>query len=227
MAYDFESGEIEQIVTGKLPSRTISKDFSWHPDMTRGVQEIYDILNGVLYWITPFGSEPISLTLSDGKRSWSLDESFPDFSEDSSAMGIAAIPAWSPDGKTIAFWASFDAIGREGFARADGEYNLIFLDPDSLAYTIVLDRVCHPEDLEWSPNSEWLAFLGETARPRRRGLWLFSLRDKKLVLISEGVFRDNLVWSPDGRTIAGILCYDNLCEDQEIWEYDVSELTSR
>jgi hypothetical protein len=42
MAYDFDSGEIEQIVAGKLPHRTQSHDFSWKPDMTRGVQELYD-----------------------------------------------------------------------------------------------------------------------------------------------------------------------------------------
>jgi hypothetical protein len=180
-----------------------------------------------LYWITPFGSEPISLTLSDGKRSWSLEESFPDYSDDPSAMGIAAIPAWSPDGKTIAFWASFDAIGREGFARANGEYKLIFLDPDSLAYSIVLDRVYLPQALEWSPNGEWLAFTGGASYPRRRGIWLFSPTMGSLLRINEGIISGNPVWSPDGRTIAGILCYDNLCEDQEIWEYDVSELTSR
>jgi hypothetical protein len=220
LAYDWNTQKTEQIVAGHLPD-ILAKDYTWSPDMSRGVQEIYDVLNGTLFWISPQGAEPMRLTLSDGKRSWSLSDAYPDF-PDAQNYGIATAPTWSPDGNTIAFWASFDAIGREGHSRADAEFSLIFLDPVDMSYSIVLKKIYHPGLLAWSPNGEWLVFEGRIGVLGQDGLWLLSPASKTPVYISKGEFQDIPIWSLDSSKIAVIYCYEILCDQPSIIEYDLS-----
>lgn len=224
LAYDWDSQKTQQIIPGPLTT-TLSKNYSWNPDMSRGVMDIYDGLAGTLYWISRQGTEPMELTLSDGKQSWSLAAAYPDF-PDYSKYGIAFSPAWSPDGKTIAFWASFDVIGRKGQSRADGGFDLVLLNPKDLTYSIVLRSMYHPGRLGWSPNGDWLVFKGRRGISEQNGLWLFSPIDENLIYFAEGRYRD-VVWSPDSSKVAAIYCYDVLCEKQSIMEYDLTEITSK
>jgi hypothetical protein len=222
LAYDWSTRGIEQIVASPLPD-VLAKDYTWNPDMTRGVQEIYDVLNGTLFWISPQGVEPMRLTLSDGKRSWSLYDAYPDF-PNAKHHGIATAPTWSPNGKTIAFWASFDAIGRDGHLRANTEYSLIFLDPEDMSYSIVINNIYHPGSLAWSPNGDMLAFEGRMGLFGENGLWLLLPTTKKPVHIAGGEFYDIPVWSSDGSKIAVIYCYEILCDKQSIIEYDLTRI---
>ena len=224
LAYDWDSRETKQIIASPLPS-TISGTYSWNPDMTSGVMDIFDGLNGTLFWISPQGVQPMELTLSDGKRSWSLASAYPDF-PDYSSYGIAFSPAWSPDGKTIAFWVSFEVIGWEGLSRADAGFDLIFLDSSKMTYSIVLKNIYYPFLLDWSPDGEWLVFRGRIALSSQDRLWLFSPKDKKLEYFAEGYF-DDVVWYPDGRKVAVIYCYDVLCDKQTILEYDLTGIISK
>ena len=225
LAYDLESQELKQIVANKLPHPDAPYDFSWNPTMTQGVQELTDRLFSTLYWISPEGSSPIPLTLSYGKRSWSLEEQYYNMTtsnEGGSQFGFAGYPAWSPDGKVIAFWASFDAMGRKGVGRADGEFFLVFLDPATLSYQFILRNIYGPDALAWSPNGKRLAFYGDVGTARERGLWIFSPASNTLVKIGNSErFEGIPAWSPDSNAIAVISCSEVLCPDAEILKYNL------
>ena len=59
MAYNFDTGIIEQIVSEPLPARLgLGGIFSWNPDMSRGVIAGGSLFR-TLYWVTPTGSMPM------------------------------------------------------------------------------------------------------------------------------------------------------------------------
>ena len=149
--------------------------------------------------------------------------------EGGSQYGYAGYPAWSPDGKTIAFWASFDAIGRSGMTRADGEFYLVFLDSDTLAYHFLMKNIYDPDLLIWSPDGKWLAFYGEVGPNNEHGLWVVSSSEPLTIyrIGKEEYFNGSPVWSPDGKFIAVIYCPNfevDVCKTSEILKYDLRSL---
>ena len=231
MAYDLEYDKLEKIVAGNLPSWVNSRGFTWNPTMTRGVQELTDRLFSTLHWISPNGSSPIPLTLKDGYRSWSLDEQYNNMTttnEGGSQYGYAGYPAWSPDGKTIAFWVSFDAMGHTGITRVDGEFYLVFLNPEDLSYRFVIKDIYDPYELKWSADGKWLAFFGSAGSTSEKGLWLYSLTENSLTKIGDKQhFSGAPAWFPDGQSIAVISCYaweTEICKKTEILKYDLSNV---
>ncbi len=66
MAFDWQDNSLEIMTPDVGYGR-----FSWHPDMTRGVQSIGS-LNGTIQWLTSEGTQPIDLSLTSGDKTWSL-----------------------------------------------------------------------------------------------------------------------------------------------------------
>lgn len=225
VAYDFQTKSTQLIVDEPLPNY-LSNAFTWNPNMTLGLVQRYGGLSGTLYWITPENVAPVDFVISDGKRSF-LPANILSHSSDDENQGIVFSPTWSPDGETIAFFVTLDAIGREGFSRSDGEYKIFLMDPIEQKPAPATGRIYHPSALVWSPDSQWLAFIGEYSKLRTRGLWLYSINSGKKFLVASGKFRD-IAWSPDGNKIAATICEPDhshtLCDRYEIWGYDVSSI---
>lgn len=140
IAFDLQTKEDEQIVPGRLP-RIRSYKFSWNPDFTKGIVSA-GTSDGTLYWIDLRGSYPINLTIGTGEKSWNLTDSYYfEDADDNPEVGIASYADWSPDGRTIAFLASTDSVGKIGFEKSDSMLELYFLNPNSLEYRIVLSDV--------------------------------------------------------------------------------------
>ncbi|RME06886.1 MAG: hypothetical protein D6816_07230, partial [Bacteroidetes bacterium] len=164
MAYNWETGAFKKIVEAPLPVDTWFP--SWNPEMTRGVLSIGSLL-GTIVWVTPAGMEAMTVTIDTDELSWSLAENLSvmeDYyhgNDRTAEVGIARNPAWSPDGRWIAFWASTNAIGRTGISRARGAYGLYLLDPDTLQLQQIIENVQNMTLLVWSPNSQWLSFTGD------------------------------------------------------------------
>lgn len=222
VAYDFETKSTHLLVKEPLPNY-LSNGFTWNPGMTKGLQQIYNGLDGTIYWMSFEHIAPVDVLIGDGQRSFSPANDFPYFSDDND-QGIVFSPAWSPDGKTIAFFVTLDAIGRSGIIRSDGEHIIFFMDPREQEPLPVIDGIYHPSELIWSPDSNWLAFVGEYGVLRTHGLWLYSGKTGELSLVAPGKF-ENIAWSTDGRKIAATICDQGqaslLCNQYEIWEFNV------
>ena len=225
VAYNFQTKETNLLVHEPLPNY-LSNGFTWNPEMTKGLQQIYGGLEGTIYWMSSGGIAPVDFAISDRERSFSPAKDFPHFSGNDE-QGIVFSPAWSPDGKTIAFLVTLDAIGRSGFSRSDGEYKIFFMDPVEQKPYPVVGKIYDPFRLTWSPDSKWLAFIGDYGLIRRHGIWLYSIESGKIYPIVSGDF-SRIAWSPDGTKIAATVCEPNhlniLCDRYEIWEYDMSSI---
>lgn len=103
-------------------------------------------------------------------------------------------PAWSPDGKSIAY-----------FSDASGEYALHIRAQDGLGAERTITLGTPPSffyDPLWSPDSKKIAY-----RDKRLNLWTLDLANGKPVLVDTDRFQNPLhqldpSWSPDSRWLA-------------------------
>ncbi|MDR0498692.1 MAG: PDZ domain-containing protein, partial [Holophagales bacterium] len=98
-------------------------------------------------------------------------------------------PAWSPDGKSIAY-----------FSDASGEYALHIKSQDGTGAPRIINlEPSFYRSPTWSPDSKKIAFMD-----KRLNVWLVDLekgRQEKLDTLERGG-RTQLAWSPDSRWIA-------------------------
>jgi tricorn protease len=108
-------------------------------------------------------------------------------------------PAWSPDGKWIA-WLS----------DQEGEYALYFRAPDGLGPVKKVDLGDPPSFFyapRWSPDSKKIL-----VKDKRLNLWLIDLSDPKPVKVDTGRFEGadfDATWAPDSRWISYVKELEN------------------
>jgi tricorn protease len=103
-------------------------------------------------------------------------------------------PAWSPDGKSIAY-----------FSDASGEYQLFIRDQDGLHPPKVIDLGPNPSYFygpRWSPDSKYIAY-----SDKHLHLWYVEVATGKPALVATGLrgsfgASTELSWSPDSKWIA-------------------------
>jgi len=103
-------------------------------------------------------------------------------------------PAWSPDGKTIAY-----------FSDASGEYQLYLRDQTGFKPPTIIDLGPDPSFFytpTWSPDSKHIAYTDKHLR-----LWLVDVLAGKPVLVDKEIYGNwgpsfSAVWSPDSKWIA-------------------------
>jgi len=163
------------------------------------------------------------LVITDRDRSWNLKNFFPDFPDaETIRSGNTGRAVWSPDGHTIAFFAAPAAIGKTGLNRIYVEYNLYLMDADQPKPKAVLDNIYFPFVIKWSPDSNYVAFIGQYGSSKQAGLWLYSMKSDSILNIAEGKFQD-ILWNTDNRSLTAIHCDDkHYCS--QIEEYDLSSI---
>ena len=100
-------------------------------------------------------------------------------------------PAWSPDGKTIAY-----------FSDASGEYKLYLHEQNGFKAPTIIDLGPNPSffyNPTWSPDSKHIAYTDKHLH-----LWLVDVPEGKPVLVDTGIYGSfgpsaAPVWSPDSK----------------------------
>jgi TolB protein len=146
--------------------RAVARCPSWHPGEGRVVFHLSD---------------------ASGQQIASTDAEGGDFRRLTSAAGIYASPACSPDGRTIAFSSS-----------RDGDYELYAMDPDGSRQR----RLTRSPGLDlrpaWSPDSGRLAFTSN--RDGHYAIYVMDADGVGARRLTNGLEReDYATWHPDGR----------------------------
>jgi Tol biopolymer transport system component len=164
----------------------LARNFSFSPDMSKLIQEngVGGGLNNELYLVD--SQNGMTKLLLDFKR--------------------ARSPAWSSDGKTIAF-----AGTKENPENTDTNtwpeieslfyypWDIYLMDADGSNARILLPLVGNVYDLKWSPTDSNFLLFGGTAFDDADGVWLLDISDKNVKRIwAENTRFD---WSPDGSKI--------------------------
>jgi hypothetical protein len=219
-AFDWETGEVEKIVKDPLTPGYSPKNFTWNPDMSWGVQEMVDGHQGTINWISQDGIAPMNIKIEVQGMTWNLNSYYEDQSL-RKGKGFVISPAWSPDGKTIAFFASTYGMKEEPILSWEIEYNLYFMDPDEQKPREVLRNIVNAHNLGWSPNNERLSFSGCVVQFSQCGLWVYEIESDQLYFISEGEFHKSY-WLSD-QTILAIKNIGEPFDNNEIWEYIIQD----
>ena len=199
-AYGWGTGATARLVAAPLPFP--AAQYTWNPAMTSGLLAVDDTTCASLAWITPAGVELPTFSVRAGVGHWHLDQHLRHRLRPCTDKSRANWPAWSPDGQVIAFWGSPQSIGVKGAARLDRLWNLYLMSPENAQPRLVTEvaNVRDPRGLAWSPDGQWLAFVGEM-HGYQEGLWLYTPEAPHLRLVARWEHLHSPTWSPDGQQL--------------------------
>ena len=195
--------------------------FTFADAMDHGAFSFGSALCGGVGLITGSGAAPLDVAIGAGAKSFSLVDAFNNRDKpDCAATGRATLPAWSPDGKTLALFASPQSVGQQGDARLNAPWELYFLTVPGMTPHLVTGDIRSPRAMSWAPDGQSLAFAADL--DGRSGLWLLRSGDNTPTLISQ-LRPEWLAWAPDGSRIVGVHPVEGASTDKsEILTYSVT-----
>lgn len=119
----------------------------------------------------------------------------------SDVYGDARQPVWSPDGKSLAF-----------FAFIDGGYDLWLVDPEGNNRKQLTWGPYDDRDPIWSPDGKKIAFASDRGAPGSSSynIWVLDVATGNLTQVTDNVFENRMPsWSPDSKEIVYSSVRDN------------------
>jgi WD40 repeat protein len=214
--YDEVAHSISPLTKGIFPFNP--NQFAFHPSMEQGVFSSSSGICSGIGWIEDGSVAFRNITIPVDGEPYRLDEFLRD---QSNCSGIGASwPTWSPDGETVAFLASPEAIGVRGRDRLDQPWNIYLMAADGTGPRPVLQGVGRPSGLLWSPDGQSLAFSG-TLNGGEPGVWILDLETRSVRKIARNLVQD-LTWNPSATSLAVVYRpSESLSSGQtELWVLD-------
>ncbi len=215
-AYDWRAQQLTRLMTASFWTPS-GGAFTWNPRMTRGVQEMGGGWTGTIFWIDADGPSPMEVEVEDRGLTWNLRDYYEGKRK---GIGMAENPAWSPDGRTIAFFASTYGIRETPVPGVYMQSELYFMDPSTLRPVQMLKAIVSDGYLRWSPDSRRLVFFGCIGWQAECGLWLFDIAGKTLTLVDGGDYFDDVTWMGNTK-LAAIRDVTLPGDANQIWEYSL------
>jgi hypothetical protein len=198
-AVDPASGQVDRLMNEPLGFN--GHQFTWNPPLTKGFASTLSDLCGSVAGLNRNGPFYLPIPVEDNGFTWDLADFFEDGGQHCSDYGRADWPAWSPDGASVAFFASAPQTEGSAFDRLNLPWGLFVMSAMNLEPRKVLDGILHPRGLSWSTDGR-LAFSG-TMTNSGSGTWTFDPDSGELDRVS-AVLTSWLDWSPEGTRIAAI-----------------------
>lgn len=198
VAYAPEAGNTRKLMESPItPARV-----SWAPNLRRAIISNSDELCSGIALLEDGEIRTYDSRIVDGNKSFLLSEAFFSVGVDGCReTGLADWPSWSPDGVSIAFFASPASVGVDGFEKPETPWNLYTMNPDGSGLRVVLEGIRDPRALSWSPNGKQLAFSG--AINDQDGTWLTTESGSNVRRLT-AIAVEWLDWHPDGQSLATV-----------------------
>lgn len=226
VAYDLASDTIARLTDYLLPE---TGQYTWKHDLSRGMLATSGEYR-TLYWLTNTELQPTPILLKKASKAWFMPDSIRAFEQflqspqqshrSPRSVGLVRDPAWAPNDTSIAFWATLEPIGTSDPLPVVS-WDLYLTKPNDTRVERILEDITDPALLMWSPDSRWLLYISGPQGTTQQGLWIFNLSTRTTNLIAKGNI-NAAAWSPDGKSVVGVVCRDSLCKQAELWQYDLS-----